>query len=331
MIPFLLIIIFLSKAVITPFVIAFFLSYALNPAVAFLQKKGASRDIAILTIYFVTFVGLVLILEFIIPKLIKDFISLGRDLPKLIKKIEALENQVTLFFRNQNLPVDLKAVLSILLTRIEGVFRDWVISLPTTIAGFFSKSLTLIFVPLIAYYISRDYPRLKKKLYCWLLNNVGVLWTETLLKIDRIFRLYIRGQLLNAVIMGSLIGIGLSLMGIEGAIFLGMFAGVVNLIPYFGPILGALPPILLAVFQSSWLVVYIILLFIVVNQIETLILTPRIIGRNIGLHPIMVFYLVLFGGSNFGLPGMILAIPLGAILLIIIKSLYQISYGIVKK
>ena len=102
-------------------------------------------------------------------------------------------------------------------------------------------------------------------------------------------------------------------------------------IPYFGPVLGAIPAIFFGVLRSPWHVLYVIVLFVMVNQIETIFLTPRIIGRSLGMHPITVIYLVLVGGKIFGVLGMIFAIPLGALILILLSSFYELWFGLSSK
>jgi predicted PurR-regulated permease PerM len=146
------------------------------------------------------------------------------------------------------------------------------------------------------------------------------------LKIDTVFKFYIRSQLLDILIVGTLFAIGLSILGFEAAILLGFLVGIFNIIPYFGPVLGAVPLIIFALLKSPWLVLYVIILFLLINQIEAIFLAPRIISNNLKLHPVTVIYLIMLGGAIFGLAGMVFAVPLGAIIGILIKSIYEICF-----
>lgn len=306
--------------------ISFFLAYAINPLVDIIEKKGARRDYAILTVYLAVFIITALILGMIVPRLVRDLSHFYRMLPELLAKIQQAGLSLERLEINRILPFDIKIITSEVINRGEILVRKFFVQFADGILGIFSQSLLLGLIPLLSYYMSRDYPSIKKKTLRWLLQHFGVHWTKTFLKIDAVFHLYIRGQLFVTVIVGILISIGLSLMGFEAAFFLGLMAGAFNLIPYFGPVLGALPALILGLLKSPWYGLYVALLFLTVNQIEVMFLTPRIIGGTLGLHPITVVYLVLIGGRIFGVLGMIFAVPLGALVIILIHSIYEICF-----
>lgn len=295
--------------------------------VEFLQQKGARRDLAILTVYFTIFLIGALVCGILVPRLIDDMTRLIHKLPALGIEFTKLEKTITRVFSRLPFPSDLRFFTSKLSHRGELLLNRALVEVTQNIIDFFSQSLLLfILVPLLSYYMSRDYPRLKTKTYQWLLTNFGKHWTCTFLKIDKVLRVYIRGQLLVTLIIGILFSIGLTILGFEAAIFLGLLAGIFNLVPYFGPILGAFPIIILALLRSPWDALYVIILFLFINQLEVLFLAPRIIGGSLGLHPIFVLYLVLAGGKVFGIWGMIFAVPFGALFLIMVQSTYEISF-----
>jgi predicted PurR-regulated permease PerM len=129
------------------------------------------------------------------------------------------------------------------------------------------------------------------------------------------------------VSVGFFIGIGLKILGMEGAFLLGVLAGIFNIIPYFGPIIGLAPAFIFALLHSPWTALYVVVLFTVVNQLEAIWLAPRIFSTELGLHPITVIYLILFGGQIFGLLGMIFAIPIGATCIALLRSIYEIYFN----
>jgi predicted PurR-regulated permease PerM len=309
-----------------PFILAFFLAYALNPLVEFLQEKGARRDWAILTIYTVVFIVGAMILELLIPRLIRDLTAVIQKIPTIIRDFQVIQIQLDKFLNSWSLPFNPPSITSELSKRAEVLVKNFLIQLGRSSLKIFSQSLLYMLIPLIAYYISRDYPQLKQHIFRWVLKHLGNHWTRTFFKIDSVFRYYIRSQLLDILIVGTLFTIGLSLLGFEGAIFFGFIAGVFNLIPYFGPILGALPLIIFALLKSPWLVLYVIILFLVINQLELMFLAPRLMSYNLNLHPVTVIYLIMLGGEIFGLAGMVFAVPLGAIIGVIFKSVYEISF-----
>jgi predicted PurR-regulated permease PerM len=324
-IPFTLLVLYLSRSIIAPFVFAFFLAYAINPLVEFLQQKGAPRNWAILTVYLVILLAGVLVFGIVIPRLIRDLTGVMQRLPELFETLQEMEGKYSeLYWR---LPVQVKQLIAQITARGEIMLRNSLINLAQGIVDFFSHSLIYLLVPLLAYYISRDYPKLKQSSRWWLLSHFGPHWTNAFLKIDNLLKLYIRSQLLDTLIVGLMIGLGLSLLGLDIAFLLGLLAGALNLIPYFGPVLGAIPAVLFGLLHSPWTALYVVILFLLVNQLEVMVLTPRIIGGSLRMSPILVVYLILIGGQIFGLVGMVFAVPLGSIVLSIITSFYEICFA----
>ncbi|HOJ78076.1 MAG TPA: AI-2E family transporter [Bacillota bacterium] len=326
---FIALVIYLSRSIILPFVLSFFLAYAINPLVEFLEKKGAKREWAIITIYLSLFLASALALGILIPRLLEELSQAIQRTPLLIDKIKEIEQFINQIYSKLNLPYNFSPITTEITHRGELLLRQTMVDLIQGIFNFLSQSLMFLLVPWLSYYFSRDYPDLKGRAYEWLLTNLGVHWTKTFLSIDHVFKSYIRGQLLVTIIVGFLIGLGLSLLGFEIALFLGLMAGIFNLIPYFGPIMGALPAIVFGLTRSPWHALYVIVLFFIINQIEVMILAPRIIGKSLGLNPVFIIFLILVGGKLLGLWGMVFAVPLGTIIWIIIKSLYEISFGLV--
>ncbi|HOP74700.1 MAG TPA: AI-2E family transporter [Bacillota bacterium] len=323
------VVIYLSQTMLAPFLVAFFLAYAINPLVEFLERKGARREYAIVTVYIGLAIVAAVFFGLVIPRLLNDLTRALQKIPVLVDEFHKIERAVNRILSHWEMWPQWKFLTSEVTRRSELWLRRFMIDLAESAVNLFSQTLYFILVPLISYYISRDYPRMKRTTHHWLEKHFGEHWTQTFLEIDAVFRLYIRGQLLVTLIVGLLISIGLVLMGFEIAFFLGMLAGIFNLIPYFGPVMGAIPVIVFALLKSPWHVVYVILLFFGVNQLEVMYLAPKIIGGSLGLHPLVVIYLVLAGGKVFGLWGMIFAVPLGALILIIFKSIYEIAFGLV--
>lgn len=327
MLPLSLLVIYLSRGIINFLLLSFFLAYAINPFVEFFQKRGARRDWAILTVYLILFLCGALVVQLLVPRLINDLTRVLQNLPFTFREIHQLGERTIQNFNSWQLPFDLQIIINELISRGQSVLKKGLTQLGQGLLNLFSQSVFFSLTPLIAYYISRDYPDIKGKVKYWLSRHVGEHWTQTFLKIDSVCRLYIRGQLLDTLTVGILLGIGLSLLGFETAFLLGLMAGIFNLIPYFGPILGAAPVIVIALLKSPWLAIYVVALFFLVNQLEVMFLAPRIIGGNLGLHPVTIIYIILVGGKIGGLLGMILAVPLGAIAIILIQSIYEICFG----
>lgn len=331
MIPFLGMVVYLSRNMLLPFLLAFFLAYAINPLVEFLQWRGARREYAIITVYLILGITAAVIFGIAVPRLVDDLTRAAQKLPLLIDELQQLEDWVNQLLQRWQWPSNLRFLAAEFTRRGELWLRSLMIDLAGGVVRMFSQSVVLLLVPVLSYYINRDYPRMKRAGYRWLAKNFGEHWTETFMRLDAVLRLYIRGQLLVTLIVGVLISTGLALLGFEIAFFLGLLAGIFNLIPYFGPVLGVLPAAIFGLTKSPWSALYVIGLFIAVNQLETLYLAPKIIGGSLGLHPLFVLYLVLIGGKIFGLWGMIFAVPLGTLAFVLLKSIYEICFGLTRK
>ena len=127
--------------------------------------------------------------------------------------------------------------------------------------------------------------------------------------IDNAFGKFIRGQIIVASFIGILTTTALSIIDVKYAVFLGLFAGIANVIPYFGPIIGLVPTIIFALFDSPGKALYASGAFVLIQQIESGILTPKIIGESVGVHPVYVILSLFIGGKLMGIAGMILAVP----------------------
>ena len=129
---------------------------------------------------------------------------------------------------------------------------------------------------------------------------------------------FIRGQLVNAGLVGLLISGGLALLGIKYSLFIGLLAGLFDIIPYFGPIIGFIPASVLALAKSPISVVWVLVIFVLVNQIEANIISPKIIGERVGLHPLAVIFAIFAGGELMGIIGMLIAVPAAAVVRVLL-------------
>jgi predicted PurR-regulated permease PerM len=136
--------------------------------------------------------------------------------------------------------------------------------------------------------------------------------------IDQVIGEFIRGQLIVCTVIAVLTSIALYLMGVQFAIILGMIAGIVDVIPYFGPFIGMLPCIAVALLQSPKLALYTALAFIAIQQVESNIISPKIVGDRVGLHPVVIIFALLAGERLLGFIGLVLAVPAAAIIKVIL-------------
>lgn len=145
--------------------------------------------------------------------------------------------------------------------------------------------------------------------------------SDTLGAIDGVFSKFIRGALLDALIIALLSSIGLSIMGLQGAVFIGIFAGIANVIPYFGPVIGMIPAFLMGLCTDGfWSGALAVIILLVIQQIDCNLIYPKIVGTSTGLHPLMVLLAVSVFGYFGGILGMLLAVPIAGVIQVFVKK-----------
>ncbi|MGB4472629.1 MAG: AI-2E family transporter, partial [Limnochordia bacterium] len=181
------------------------------------------------------------------------------------------------------------------------------------LVGIVSQIISLLIAPILAFYLLRDLEAIKRRSFMLIPKRYRLTVFKFCKEINRVVDGFIRGQLVNALLVGSLIAAGLALLGIKYAVFIGLLAGVFNIIPYFGPVIGFVPASLFALAKSPLSVLWVLILFVVVNQLEANVISPKIIGERVGLHPLAVIFAIFAGGELMGIIGMLVAVPAAAV------------------
>ncbi len=323
-IAFLLAMVFLyfSRRVLTPFFIAFALAYLLDPVTDRMESWKMSRTLAVVVLmagFFLLCLGAGLLL---FPMLKLQAEHLAANLPGYLAviqtwfepllemtggieqgKVQDILNKE--FMKAGELP--LKAVTSITSFLWESV------------SGLFNVILllaNLIIIPVAMFYLLRDYDAINEKLFNLIPPRHRDQTLRLVKEMDGVLAGFVRGQLMVGLVMAGLYCIGLFACGTPMSLFIGLVAGLACLVPYLGLVLGFLPAAVLTFLQAQdWtLVLGVAGVFAVVQVLEGMVITPRIVGEKIGLHPVAIMLAVLLGAEFFGLVGVILAVPAVAIL-----------------
>jgi predicted PurR-regulated permease PerM len=303
------------RAVIWPFLAGLALAVLLEPMIRWIEGKGASRLAAVITVFLIVFVLLFFFMLWVVPSIIQDLNQALAKSPRYAKDLMNLFSHYRELF--QRLPDNIRFFIDSTADRGEEFLRNSLVKIAAGILSIFSRLVPFLLVPVLAFYMSIDLRKwsmgIKRQMGQWL-GQDSVVVEKTL----RVVLGYIRGQLINALVVGALLSLGLWSLGIDLALLIGALAGLFNLIPYFGPVISATPAVLLAGMVSPWRALYVVILFFVVNQIEAMVLSPKLVGKQVGLHPVAVIFLLLFGGEYLGFFGMILAVPIGAVLQVLL-------------
>lgn len=315
------------RAVLYPFILALIITYLLNPLVNYGQSRGLSRLWAIIASYLLVFGGLGVLLYYIVPPIAREVQSFAQDIPAITMRTEAYLADWQQRYDNSPLPPMLRGTIDKAIHDISAAVRELINGLATGVVSLFAHLIGILLAPILAFYLLLDWQSIAKRS----LRLVPQQWRQRLRMLvkdmDRVLSGVIRGQLLVAVVVGVLISLGLLALGVKYAVLIGILAGLLDIVPYFGAFIGATPAVGLALLQSPWLATKVIVLFFLVHQLEGSIIGPQIIGESVGLHPVTVIFALFIGGEFAGLWGMLLAVPVTAILKVICRHVldYLIS------
>ncbi|MDD2234772.1 MAG: AI-2E family transporter [Desulfitobacteriaceae bacterium] len=317
-----LIFLFSVRAVLGPFLLAFMLAYLINPLIEWLEKHKFTRRWAITLIFGLTVIVIVFIVSVILPLTYNEAAKLMAILPEKMSQLDSFIQNTRQQFQTSGLPEKVALVIdehlsegeAFVASKIE-LFLD---KLPVKLASMGPYVLS----PVLAIYFLADWKRLKLAFMRLVQQKWRVEWQRLWLDISHVVRCFIRGNLVVAVIVGILVGIGVKLIGMDYALIIGLICGVADLIPYFGPLIGAVPAILLGFTKSSMMALEVGLVILVVQQFEGNVISPKIMGDSLGLHPLWIVFALLAGEELAGFWGIFFAVPIAAIIRVILRHIY---------
>ena len=308
---------------ITPIIISVFLYYMMRPVVRKLEKAKVHRGLMVLTVILSFGFFLVVFLAYggnsLVSQFQDEFVG---NLNNSID-IESLLDGIMRFIPDNIIPDDIN-ITNEMLNRLRSIVLDFT----KNILGYVSKlgdiGTQAILIPFILFYLLKDDRIFYKKLISILPKTYITEIKEAIKNIDRVLSTYISSQLLVSFILGILMFIGYLIIGLPNALLMAFFAMITNIIPFLGPFLGAAPAVLIAITINMKMVLKVIILAIVVQQAEGDLITPKIIGDKLQLHPLEVILIILISVNLFGIFGAFIGVPLYLILSILVKTIGDI-------
>ena len=307
------------------FSFALMLAYFFDPLYKFLLNKKAPKVLAIIIVFGIIIALLILTIFFLIPSVINQLNILYKEIPNFIENYQnlilSIKPQLSKFINPADVETLLKENLSELQKGVLGFSQSIIIYLSNIVS---SITFGIVIVPLILFYLMRDMFKFKENLYIFVSKENKKEFKEVLEEIDHIVSGFIRGRIMVCFIVGTLIGIGLYFLNLKFALIIGIVSGVFNFVPYLGPIVGVVLALIFALGSPWWTLLMIVVLFVLVNQLEAIYLNPNILGKGLGLHPLTVILSMLICGQLLGILGVLVAVPLAAILKVLaIRYLVQ--------
>ncbi|MDL5364991.1 AI-2E family transporter [Xanthomonas sp. NCPPB 2654] len=322
----------LLAPILTPFVLALLLGWLGDPLVDRLERAGRSRNMAVTLVFVLMLLLLVLALLILVPMLERQIVTFIDVLP-----------QVRDWFTSTAIPwAEQKTGLQLMAwldpeRLIEWIRGHWQQAggVAATFFGYLSRSgfamvtwvVNLVLLPILTFYFLRDWDILVERVAATIPRNhvatVGRLARQS----NDVLGAFIRGQFLVMLALGVIYAGGLSLIGLNLGLLIGIIAGLISFIPYLGATTGILLAILAALVQAKGfdlqLLILVGVVFTVGQLLESYVLTPRIVGDKIGLHPVAVIFAVMAGGQLFGFLGMLLALPVAAVANVLLHYLHE--------
>jgi predicted PurR-regulated permease PerM len=319
----------LLDAILLPFAAGFAIAYFLDPLVNRLQSWSIPRGLAALLALLLFFLGIALVALILVPVLESQIGELVRRFPRFLAAAQRDLNLAMGLVQERLSPEDYAKVRDAVGARLGDAFA-WIgrllqEMLTSSIALF--NLLSLVFItPIVAFFLCRDWERMLARIDAWLPRPHLATIREQARVIDQTLAGFIRGQATVCLLMGAFYAFALSLAGLDFGLVLGFLVGLLIFIPFLGGAIGATLAILLAVTQfDNWASVAIVAgIFVVGQSLEGNVLTPKLVGDRVHLHPVWVIFSLLAFGNLFGLAGLLVAVPVAAIIGVLVRfSLHQ--------
>ena len=309
---------YVLQDVLIVFLFGLIIASAIAPFGNWLDQKGFPRLWGVLLL-FLAVIGLTaLIVSLVIP-------SLSADVDQLVTTLPAIFEQVSTSLENvqQGAPAYLDFVSEIqnILSGLSSYLQQSSQSVVGLVVSIFGGVISFIAVLVISFYLSVTKRGIESFLGSVVPEKYESYVTDLWKRSERKVGLWLQGQLLLALIVGLVVYVGLSLMGIKFALVLGLLAFAFEIVPVVGPVLAAIPAVILAFMQDPVLGLWVTVFYVVVQQLENHILVPVVMGKTVGLNPVVVIIALLVGGQLAGIAGMILSIPVATVVVEVIDDM----------
>lgn len=320
---------YLLAPVFSPFLVAAFLAYLGDPVTDRLEAWKLSRTFAVIIVFCVMLVSGLLLLLILVPLLQDQLTTLLDRMPKLITWIQNVFLPWIFSITGANADtLNLDAIRHTLAGNWQGVGNvlGFILGKIGNSGQFLlAWAAYLILVPVVTFYLLRDWDILMERLRALIPKKYEPRVVGILKECDSVLAEFLRGQLLVMLSLGIIYSCGLWIAGLEFALLVGMLAGLVSFVPYLGAIVGISVAGILGYMQFHDIIhlVYIGIAFGIGQSLEGMFLSPVLVGERIGLHPVAVMFAVMSGGQLFGFFGVLLALPVAAVLTVFLRHLHQ--------
>ncbi|KAA0957254.1 AI-2E family transporter [Planococcus sp. ANT_H30] len=310
----------IAGTIFVPLLLGGVLFYLTRPVLHFLIKRKFPKWAAVLTVLLSIVLVFYLFYIMIGPIVTGQINALVDNAPEIIQSVE--ESSQYVFDQRERLPDSIEEQLTGMTSQIGDRLGDiggWIVSF---IGSFVSGVITLVLVPFFLVYLLVDHKKFVPFISGFFSGERKRWVRKTLQDIDDTLQAYIQGQLFVSFLVGLMLLIGYLIIGLDYALLLALIGMATNVIPFLGPYIAVIPAILIALVQEPIMAVYVAIIMLIAQQVESNFITPNVMGKSLDVHPLTVITLILAAGNIAGLWGIILAIPVYAVIKTIAKNVY---------
>ncbi len=307
------------RGALPPFALAAFLSFVLEPAVTALERRGNSRVRGILVVYGLSLAVLLVVSLCLLPRFVSDLRRLGDEIPGFVETLQSYFQAIRQAAGRTLLPGLERGILS---------FLDEIEAFTETIGGniqdYFLSSARLISYacvsPVIAYYILRDINRWRRRSLVFL-AKYPLPYVDLLRDVDQVLSGFVRGQSIVAASVMAMVWAASGILKLQYGALLGFISGLGEFVPFFGPVVGAVPFLLAALTKSTATFLWALGFVVFIQWFDSSIIVPRVTGPRVGLHPLWVILALFAGREILGIWGIFLAVPLAGVIRVVLRFL----------
>ncbi|HEX4805627.1 MAG TPA: AI-2E family transporter [Conexibacter sp.] len=315
-----------AGTVLLIFMIAGVIALILNPLVKRVERRGVRRGAAVFAVYIGLLAAVVAVGGLLANPVSTQVENFQKDVPKLVRDATKSLDDVQRFLNRRGINVHIKnqgqTALQTLETKVLRGSGNIVSFTRDLLQRIVSAAFALILILVISIYMLIYAEGIGNVVRAVMPAGDGTPADDFPLRTQKAVSSYVRGQLMFSVIMGTTAALALWVFGVVGifpdgeryALFFGAFFGLMELVPYIGPVLGALPPILVALFNDPLSAVWVALLFLAIQQLEGHVVAPQVFGHSLRINPLLIIFALLFGAELYGIVGAFVALPVAAVL-----------------
>lgn len=319
---------YLLAPILTPFFAAALLAYLGDPLADKLEKK-LPRSLAVSIVFVVLFSSITVIALLILPLLAQQLTYLVSNIPLYIDNIQ--QNIVPMVAQKLGINIShinfefIKKLFTAHYAQAGGILSQLVSSIAASGMAVVALFANLVLIPVVTFYLLRDWDKLIARIDELLPRKSQPVIVKLVKESDDVLAAFIRGQFLVMLVLGIVYSCGLWFINLELALLIGMLAGLVSFVPYLGFIVGIVVASVAVLLQTQdvMMLLPVFIVFGVGQALEGMLLTPLLVGDRIGLHPVAVIFSVLAGGQLFGFIGVLLALPVAAVLAVLLRHVHS--------